>query len=148
MRVCNLNTRRSSLRQGRMLHSYVVFTLAHDLFIATGTSTFQTVVPPSAYPLAFLKAFAFEAILPSGCLWLTPCSSYRPGLESKPKGYFVPRFRFALEEGSHFPPGLMRMRSGQFGSCLTRSLSRFGASLVLRVETPVRRVSPALACSL
>ncbi len=78
MRFCNLKTFRVSLRQGIVLHSDVVFTLAQDLFIATGISTFQTVVPLSAYPLAFLEAFAFEAILPASRMRLTPCSSYRP----------------------------------------------------------------------
>lgn len=105
MRFCNLKTFRASLRQGIVVHSYVVFTLAHDLLIATGTSTFQTVVPPLAYPLAFLEAFASEAILPASRLRLTPYSSHRPRLESKLAGYFVPSFRLMLNLGSHFPPG-------------------------------------------
>ena len=147
MRFCNLKTFRSSLRQGMVLHSYVVFTLAHDLFIATGTSTFQTVVPLSAYPLAFLRAFAWETILPSGSLRLTPYSSYRPRLESKPEGYFVPSFRLALNLGFHFPPGSLRMLSGQFCSCPTRLPFPFWASLVLQLETSYRRISPALACA-
>ena len=105
MRVCNLKIFRSSLRQGIILHSYVVFTLAHDLLIATGTSAFQTVAPLSAYPLAFLEALAFEAIPPSSRLRLTPYSSYRPRLESKLESYFVPSFRLALDLGFHFPPG-------------------------------------------
>ena len=33
------------------------------MFIATHTATVQTVVSPSAYPLAFLGALAFETIL-------------------------------------------------------------------------------------
>lgn len=106
MRFCNLKTLRASLRQGRALHSYVVFTLAHDLLIATGTSIVQTVVPLSAYPLAFLEAFAFEAIPPTRRLRLTPYSSHRPGHESRLVGYFVPSFRLALNLGFHFPPGL------------------------------------------
>ena len=105
MRVCNLKTFRASLRQGIVFHSYVVFTLAHDLFIATGTSIVQTVVPPSAYPLAFLEAFASETILPTCGLRLTPYSSYRPRPESQQEGYFVPSFRLVLNVGSHFPPG-------------------------------------------
>ena len=120
MRVCNLKTFRSSLAQGRVLHSYVVFTLAHDLCITTGTSTFQTVVPPSAYPLAFLEAFAFEAILTTDGVRLTPYSSYRPGLESLSVAYFVPSFRLSLNLGSHFPPGFSRMPSGQSCICLTQ----------------------------
>lgn len=82
MRVCNLKTRRASLRQGRVFHSSVVFTLVYDLFIATCTSTFHVAVPLWAYPLAFLGALASEAILPWGCLRLTPYSRYRPSLES------------------------------------------------------------------
>lgn len=106
MRVCNLNTLRPSFCQGIVLHSYVVFTLAHDLFIATSTSTFQTVVPLSAYPLAFLEAFASETILPTSRLRLTPYSNYRPRFESRLAGYFVPSSRFVPNLGSHYPPGL------------------------------------------
>ena len=37
----------------------------HDVYTLTVSYIFQTVVPLSAYPLAFPKALAFEAILPA-----------------------------------------------------------------------------------
>ena len=63
-------------------------------------------MPLSAYPLAFLEALASETILPFCRLRVTPYSSYRPYLESKQDGYFVPSLRLALNVGSHYPPGL------------------------------------------
>lgn len=58
MRFCNLKVFLSSLRQGISFHSNVVFKLAHDVFIATYTYSFQFIVPTSAYPLAFLETLA------------------------------------------------------------------------------------------
>ena len=74
MRFCNSNTFRSSLRQWIALHSVVVFTLAFDIFIATGTFTFQHTVGLSAYPLHYREAFASDPILPPVSMRLATCS--------------------------------------------------------------------------
>lgn len=94
MRFCNLNTFLSSFRQGIAFHSSVVLKLVLDVYIATGTSTIQVTVPPSAYPLAFPKALASEAFLPLKGLRLAIYSENRPFPESASRGYFVPNFSF------------------------------------------------------
>ena len=94
MRFCNLNTILSSFCQGIAFHSTVVFTLVLDVYIATCTSTIQVTVPPSAYPLAFPKALASEAILSPDGLRSATYSKIRPILESAPGSYFVPNFPF------------------------------------------------------
>jgi hypothetical protein len=94
MRFCNLNTFLSSLRQGIAFHSTVVLKLVLDVYIATCTSTIQATVPLSAYPLAFPKALASEAILSPDGLRLATYSQIRPILESVSGGYFVPNFPF------------------------------------------------------
>ena len=94
MRFCNLNTFLWSFCQGIAFHSTVVLILVLDIFIATCTSTIQVTVPPSAYPLAFPEALAFEAILPPNGLRLATCSRNQPLLESALGRYFVPNFSF------------------------------------------------------
>ncbi|MGH7999859.1 MAG: hypothetical protein ACREPR_10635 [Brasilonema sp.] len=69
------------------------------MYIATSTSTIQVTVPLSAYPLAFPKALASEAILPLEGLRLATYSGNRPFPESASGGYFVPNFRMALVLG-------------------------------------------------
>jgi hypothetical protein len=50
MRFCNLNTRRSSLRQTMVFHSLIELPRALDISIAIGTFSVQLTVPTSAYP--------------------------------------------------------------------------------------------------
>jgi hypothetical protein len=83
------------------------------------------IVSPSAYPLAFPKALASETIPSSPGLWLTTYSR-SSDQESHGKGYLVPNFRFALHVGSHSPPGLPRVLTGQRCNCLSLILSLLG----------------------
>lgn len=94
MRFCNLNTLLSNFRQGIVFHSTVVLKLVLDVYIATGTSTFQVTVPLSAYPPHYKEALASETIPPSNGLRLATCSENRPFSENASGGYFVPNFSF------------------------------------------------------
>ncbi|MBD0264686.1 MAG: hypothetical protein ICV78_18785 [Tolypothrix sp. Co-bin9] len=101
-------------------------------------------MPLSAYPLAFPKALASEAILPLEGLWLATYLGNRLFPESASGGYFVPNFRLTLVLGFSLFTGFIVSACWSVANQPTTYPFPFGTSLtafwlVLHYDDSVKR---------